>query len=198
MIAFVRGAVASVSTDNVVIDVGGVGLSLQVPIPTAARLRPGESVQLETSLIIRDDAWSLFGFDDAEAKATFELLQSVGGIGPRIAAAVLSVHTPDSLRRAIADDDLNSLVRVPGIGRKGAARIVLELRDKIGAPTSPVTATNSGATGMRDTLVSGLVGLGWPARDAEQAADTVLDAAAGEPITVAAAMKSALQHLARG
>ncbi|MDP2014409.1 MAG: Holliday junction branch migration protein RuvA, partial [Actinomycetota bacterium] len=136
MIAFVRGVVQAVSLDSVVIDLGGVGLSATCTSTTALSLRVGDRAELLTSLVVREDGWTLYAFTDAAERSVFEQVQTVTGIGPRIALAVLGTLSPDELRRAIAHDDLNALVKVPGIGRKGAQRLVLELKDKLGPLSS--------------------------------------------------------------
>ena len=127
MIAFVHGRVASVGADHAVIDVGGVGLSVLCGPRALADLRPGGSARVATALVVREDSLTLFGFVDEEERQAFEALQSVTGVGPRTAQAILSVLTVDQLRSAVASDDLVTLSKPPGIGRKGAARIALEL-----------------------------------------------------------------------
>ncbi len=133
MIASVTGVVAGLSGSGVVVLVGGVGLAVQTTPGTRARLRTGDTVTLATSLVVREDSLTLFGFETADEQEMFDLLQTASGVGPKVAQAVLTVHTPDAVRRALATEDLTALCLVPGIGRKGAQRMVLELRDKIGA-----------------------------------------------------------------
>ncbi len=132
MIASVRGRVLSIRLDAAVVEVGGVGLLVQATPATLAGLRVGGEAELATTLVVREDALTLFGFADADERAVFEIVQTVSGIGPRLALAMLAVHTPDGLRAAVAGQDLAALTRVPGIGRKGAQRIVLELADRLG------------------------------------------------------------------
>jgi Holliday junction DNA helicase RuvA len=160
MIASVEGTVAALTSDGVVVRVGGVGLSLQTTPATRARLRVGEPAALATSLVVREDSLTLYGFADDDERVLFELLQTASGVGPRLAQAVLTVHTPDSVRRALATEDLTALTLVPGVGRKGAQRMVLELKDKIGA-VGQTSAATPALTGWRDTLSQALVGLGW-------------------------------------
>ena len=132
MIAFVSGRVAALAPDGAVVEVGGVGLAVQcTPAPSPA-LRVGEQAQLPTSLVVREDSLTLYGFADEDERVVFELLQTASGVGPRLAQAMLAVHAPDALRRAVATEDLAALTQVPGIGRKGAQRIVLELKDRLG------------------------------------------------------------------
>src|SRR4051812_2462630 len=133
MIASVRGTVAALGPDGAVVEVGGVGLSVLCSPGTLARLRVGEQARLATSLVVREDSLTLFGFADDDERALFELLQTANGVGPKLAQTMLAVHPPRELRRAIATSDYASLVTVPGIGRKGAERIVVELRDRIGS-----------------------------------------------------------------
>jgi holliday junction DNA helicase RuvA len=170
MIHSVRGRVLSIGLDHAVIEVGGVGLAVQATPSTLVTLRPGEEAALATSLVVREDSLTLFGFADAEARELFRLLQTVSGIGPRLALATLAVLDPGQLRNALAEGNISVLTQVPGIGRKGAERLIIELRDKVSAlPTSaPV------AGGVRSSVVEALVGLGFPGRQAEQAVDGVL------------------------
>lgn len=205
MIAFVRGTVAWVGAEQAVVDVGGVGLSLLCPARTLASLRVGETRQMATSLVVREDSLTLFGFADDDERGVFETLQSVTGIGPRIAQAMLGVLTPDEIRTAIARDDQATLCRTPGVGRKGAARLVLELKDRIGAAragTSQSMAAPGGALGWQEQVVAGLMALGWAAREATAAADAVAPlatqsaAADGQP-SVPELLRAALRHLDR-
>ena len=119
--------------DEVLVRVGGVGLSVQCTPGTLAGLRVGESTHLPTSLVVREESLTLYGFADEDERVVFELLQTASGVGPRLAQAMLAVHSPDALRLAVATEDLAALTQVPGIGRKGAQRIVLELKDRLGA-----------------------------------------------------------------
>ena len=167
MIASLTGTVASLSFDGVVLRVGGVGLSLHLTPATLAGLTLGSQATLATSLIVREDSLTLYGFADDEERLLFELLQTASGVGPRVAQAVLAVHRPDEVRRAIATEDLKALCRVTGIGQKGAQRIVLELKDKIGAVGAVAGAGQP--SGWRDTLSQALVGLGFPPSQADEA-----------------------------
>ena len=160
MIASLEGVVTAHTADGVVLKVGGVGLAVQTTAGTRARLRIGENALLATTLVVREDSLTLYGFADEQEKALFELLQTASGVGPRLAQAVLTVHTPDAVRRALVTEDLNALCLVPGIGRKGAQRLVLELKDKAGLPVGGASPAGV-ATGWRDTLAQALVGLGW-------------------------------------
>lgn len=174
MIASVRGPVLSIGLDHAVIEVGGVGLAVQATPSTLAALRRGEEARLATALVVREDSLTLFGFADAEARELFGLLQTVSGIGPRLALATLAVLEPDKLRAALADGNITVLTQVPGIGRKGAERLIIELRDKVGALPGAADGEAAPAGGVRDQVVEALLGLGFPAKQAEQAVDAVL------------------------
>lgn len=202
MIAFLKGRVASRDSGSAVIEVGGIGITVQCTPATLATLRTGEQATVATSLVVREDSLTLFGFADDDERDVFERLQTASGVGPRLALAMLAVHPPDALRRAVAAEDTAALTRVPGIGKKGAQRIVLELRDKLGTPAdtdgpAPApTAAPPAALPWRPQVVSGLVNLGWSARDAEAAADAVA-AEADEEADVADLLRSALRRLSR-
>lgn len=208
MIAFVRGPVKAVFVDAAVIDVGGVGMLVMCTPSALASLRVGQEATLATSMVVREDSLTLFGFADYDERGVFELLQTASGVGPKLAQAMLAVHGPDELRRAVVTEDLATLCRVPGIGRKGAQRIVLELKDRIGAPArvgseAATTATDPSASGdWRHQVRSGLLGLGWSVREAESAVDTVAplaDAAIadGSPVPVAELLRAALRSLSK-
>src|SRR5690606_28876434 len=134
VIAFLSGRVASRGAGTAVIDGGGVGMTGHCTPATLARLHVGEEATVATALVVREDSLTLFGFADDDERDTFERLQTASGVGPRLALAMLAVHTPDALRRAVAAEDTAALTRVPGIGKKGAQRIVLELKGKLGEP----------------------------------------------------------------
>ena len=187
MISSVRGEVLSVHLDHAVIEVGGVGFAVRTTPATLAGLRRGEQARLATTLVVREDSLTLFGFASDEAKELFELVQSVTGVGPKISLALLAVLEPEALRRALATGDTTALMRAPGIGKKGAERLVLELRDKVGPATgSAIHSTAGGGLGMpwRDKLVDALVGLGFTTKQAEDATAAVADEAA-DPAVVA-------------
>jgi Holliday junction DNA helicase RuvA len=197
MISSVRGEVLSIGLDHVVIEVGGVGFAVQATPATLATLRRGEEAMLHTALVVREDSLTLFGFADADARELFGLLQTVSGIGPRLALATLAVLDPGKLRSALVEGNITVLTQVPGIGRKGAERLTLELRDKVTAlagPTdgSPVVA----APGvLRGEVVEALAGLGFPAKQAEQAVDKVLSE--GDGHTTSSVLRAALAALGR-
>jgi holliday junction DNA helicase RuvA len=196
MIASVRGEVLSVSGDGAVVEVGGVGLRVHCAPATLAELRVGRPARLATSLVVREDSLTLYGFADDDARELFELLQTASGVGPRLAQAVLAVHSPDVVRKAVANEEISMLTQVPGIGRKGAERLVLELRDKIG-PT-PVAGTAPGLTAgaaWRDQVRAGLIGLGWTGAQAEQAVAAVAETVDGDPAPVPVLLKQAIRLL---
>lgn len=201
MIASIRGRVLGVRLDAAVVEVGGVGMLAYATPTTLAGLRVGEDARLATALVVREDSLTLFGFADDDERDVFETLQTVSGVGPRLALAMLAVHTPDALRRAVAGEDLAALQRVPGIGRKGAQRIVLELTDRLGAPVAvdggPAVAPL--ASDQRGQVVEALVGLGWNVKAAEDAVATVVPVdQAVDADDVAAVLRGALRVLGGG
>ena len=197
MIAFVRGEVAAVTLTSVVVEVGGVGLELMCTPNTLATLRTGQTTMLPTSMVVREDSLTLFGFVDEDEKQVFELVQTASGVGPKLAQAMLAVLTPDAVRRAVAGDDVRTLTTVPGIGQKGAQRIILELKDRIGVP---VASSGGGVPVLlepwRDQVQQGLVGLGWSAKDADKAIESVSHQAGEEP-DVGALLRAALRTLSK-
>ncbi|HEY3688373.1 MAG TPA: Holliday junction branch migration protein RuvA [Streptosporangiaceae bacterium] len=207
MISFVSGRVAAVAPDGAVIDVGGVGMAFQATPATLALLRVGDDAQVATSLVVREDSLTLFGFADDDERGVFELLQTASGVGPRLALAMLAVHQPNSLRRAVTTGDIAALTKVPGIGKKGAQRIMLELKDRLGAPTDGdlgIASVGPAAVAApwRDQVHAGLTNLGWSARDADAAVDAVapdadtMVAEGGAP-DVAVLLRAALKRLSR-
>ena len=198
MIAFVRGEVAAVTLNSAVLEVGGVGLELMCTPGTLATLRVGRSAKLPTSMVVREDSLTIFGFLDDDEKQTFEIMQTASGVGPKVAQAIVAVMKPDDVRRAIAGEDVKALTRVPGIGQKGAQRIILELKDRIGPPVGATTPTSGPAASApwRDQVHQGLVGLGWSTREAERAVESVASDAGAIP-DVGALLRAALRHLSK-
>lgn len=197
MIASLSGRVIDVRLDGVVVEVGGLGLFAHATPTTLAGLRRGEQATLATSLVVREDSLTLYGFADADERDVFEAVQTVSGVGPRLALAMLAVHTPDALRRAVTTEDLAALQRVPGIGRKGAQRIVLELGDRLGPPAPEAGEAPAAVADRRGTVVEALVSLGWQARAAEDAVRAVVPDDAG-PVAeedVPLVLRSALRVL---
>ncbi|MBN6040888.1 Holliday junction branch migration protein RuvA [Amycolatopsis sp. 195334CR] len=197
MISSVHGEVLSVGLDHAVVEVGGVGFAVQATPSTLATLRRGERIRLHTSLVVREDSLTLFGFADVDARELFVLLQTVSGIGPRLALAALAVLDPDKLRSALADGDINVLTQVPGIGKKGAERLSLELRDKVVAVPSTADAVPVAGGAVRAEVVEALVGLGFAAKQAEQAVNRVLGEAGEDGATTSQVLRSALTTLGR-
>lgn len=202
MIASVRGPVRHVGLDHVVVEVGGVGLLVHTTPATAAEHRTGQEADLATSLVVREESLTLYGFAGADAKALFEQLQTVSGVGPRLALAMLSVHAPDEVRRALAQGDLVALTKVPGIGRKSAERLVLELKDKIlavgvDAGDLPAPAAGGAVDGAVQSQVrQALEGLGWSAKQATDAVANVTGRA-DAPAEVSEILRAALRELGR-
>jgi Holliday junction DNA helicase RuvA len=202
MIAFVRGEVAALTLTSAILEVGGVGLELMCTPNTLAELRVGQVAALPTSMVVREDSLTLFGFADDDEKQVFELVQTASGVGPKLAQAMLAVLTPDAVRRAVAGDDVRTLTAVPGIGQKGAQRIILELKDRIGAPTASVgggRVLSSAEPPWRTQVRDGLVGLGWSVKEADQAIDAVApeETQADVQPDVGALLRSALRALSR-
>ncbi|MEV4472600.1 Holliday junction branch migration protein RuvA [Nonomuraea salmonea] len=203
MIASVTGKVTAIAPDGAVIEVGGVGILTHCTPGTLATLRLGEEARLATSLVVREESLTLYGFATDDERAVFELLQTASGVGPKLALAMLAVHTPNALRVAVASADLKALTQVPGIGQKGAQRIVLELKDRLGTPEETVNAALNGdrrAAVWREQVHSGLVGLGYSSKDADDAIAAVepeaeADLAAGRQPQVATLLKAALRSL---
>ncbi|NEK58488.1 Holliday junction branch migration protein RuvA [Geodermatophilus sabuli] len=211
MIASVDGRVAAVSPEGAVVEVGGIGLSVQCTPGTIARLAVGEQARLATSLVVREDSLTLYGFADDDERQLFELLQTANGVGPRLAQAVLAIHPPREVRRAVSMGDLKALMQVPGIGKKGAERLVLELRDRLGSTTSDTSLDGPAPAGLgsvtpvapwRDQLTAALVSLGWTGKEAESAVAQLAPIAdeqvvATGSVEVAVLLRQALRLLGR-
>lgn len=200
MIAFVSGPVAALAPDTAVVEVGGIGIAVQCTPDTLSALRLGVQARLATSLVVREDSLTLYGFADDDERTTFELLQTASGVGPRLAQAMLAVHSPDTLRRAVATGDEKTLTAVPGIGKKGAQKLLLELKDRLGAPRgSGPAAPSAGPAAWHDQLHAALVGLGYSTREADDAVVAVTPeaTAAGADPQVGQLLKAALQSLNR-
>ncbi len=206
MIAFVSGPVAALGPDTAVVEVGGVGMSVQCTPDTLSGLRVGQQTRLATSLVVREDSLTLYGFADDDERQTFELLQTASGVGPRLAQAMLAVHSPDALRGAVATADEKALTAVPGIGKKGAQKLLLELKDRLGEPLGRVRpgsrAAARGPAPWGDQLHEALVGLGYGQKEAEEAVTAVTPQAeavvadGGQP-PVPQLLRAALQTLNR-
>lgn len=195
MISSVRGEVLDVALDHAVIEAAGVGYKVMCAPSTLATLKRGSEARLITAMIVREDSMTLYGFADGEARDLFWTLLGVSGVGPKIALATLAVYDAAALRRALADGDVAALTRVPGIGKRGAERMVLELRDKIGAVPGVAGGVSAVVHTVRGPVVEALVGLGFAVKQAEEACDRVL---VDEPdATTSAALRSALSMLGK-
>ncbi len=197
MISLINGVVRSISIDRAVVEVGGVGLSVSMTSNTTFQLNLGAPAQLFTSLVVREDSLTLFGFLDEESRSAFELVQTVSGIGPKVALAILGAHTPQSLAVAIAQEDIKAIEKVPGIGRKGAQRLILELKGKI-SDFGSVDHKQIHQPIWREQLTSALISLGFTAKDSDSAitsvvaqyADNGVDA---QNVDISELLKAALQ-----
>jgi len=195
VIASVRGEVLEIALDHAVIEAAGVGYKVMATPATLATLRRGAETRLITAMIVREDSQTLYGFADSDARDLFATLLGVSGVGPKIALATLAVYDAAALRQALADGDVAALTRVPGIGKRGAERMVLELRDKIGAQPGGSGKAALGSLSVRGPVVEALVGLGFPAKQAEEACDKVL---AGDPeASTSNALRAALSMLGK-
>jgi holliday junction DNA helicase RuvA len=203
VIASVRGQVTAIAPEGAVVEVGGVGMFVHCTPGTLATLRMGEETRLATSLVVREESLTLFGFGSDDERGIFEMLQTANGVGPKVALAMLAVYTPNALRVAVASADVKALTRVPGVGPKGAQRIIVDLKGKLGTPEETVNAALNGQVTVpawRDQVHSGLVGLGYSARDADEAVAVVTPQADAEVLEgrtpqVAALLKAALRAL---
>ncbi|OBG25246.1 Holliday junction branch migration protein RuvA [Mycobacterium sp. 852002-51057_SCH5723018] len=198
MIAAVRGEVLEVALDHAVIEAAGVGYRVNATPSTLATLRQGSEARLITAMVVREDSMTLYGFPDADTRDLFLTLLSVSGVGPRLAMATLAVHDAAALRQALHDGDVAALTRVPGIGKRGAERMVLELRDKVvpaGAPAGAPAHAGLNGHAVRGPVVEALVGLGFAAKQAEEATDKVL--AGDEDATTSGALRAALSLLGK-
>jgi Holliday junction DNA helicase RuvA len=200
VIASVKGQVLALGPDSAVIELGGLGVSVQCTPGTLARLRIGSPGRLATSLVVREDSLTLYGFADDDERGLFEMLQTANGVGPRLAQAMLAIHPPREIRRAVVTADVATLTRVPGIGRKGAEKLIVELRDRIGSLSDDVPGSAPGPitppAPWRDQLRQALVGLGWSAKEAEDAVAAV-EPEAGTDVELAVLLRGALRMLGR-
>jgi len=180
MISLLNGVVRSLTSDKTILEVGGVGYSISITTQTSNSLSIGAPVTLFTSLVVREDSLTLFGFSDDESRQLFELVQTVSGIGPKVALSILNSLTPDQLARSVATEDVSAIEKVPGIGRKGAQRLILELQGKISVGSVHQKISHQPA--WREQLVSALISLGFSAKDSDVAISTVVGKLAEEGI----------------
>ena len=201
MIQQLRGTVIEAGATTFTIDVGGVGFKALTTPATAAGLRLEATITVHTSMVVREDSMTLYGFDAPAERDAFELVQTASGVGPKLAVAIVSVLSPSEIRQAISSEDLARLCSVPGIGRKGAQKLVIELKDKVASLAEEKgTETASPIMGpvWREQVSEGLQGLGWSAKDAAAACDNVAHLVEAEPgIAIGALMRSALNSLAK-
>lgn len=198
MIASIRGVVTAILPDSAVVEVGGVGMRVLCTPGTLAGLRTGAEARLATTLIVREDSLTLFGFAGDDERQLFELLLTANGVGPRIAQAVLAVHQPDAVRRALAGGDVAALTKVPGIGKRGAEKMIVELKDKIG----PVGLAGAGSGGLlngawQEQVRQGVLALGWTATQADQAVAAVAETIDGETPPVPVLLRQAIRLLGK-
>jgi len=179
MIASIRGEVLAIIDNSVVIDVGGVGISTLVVERTLQTLSIGAKATLHTSLMVREDSLTLFGFEDTQERDLFVLLQTVTGIGPRVAQSILNTLTVSDLRNAIGNESATALEKVSGLGKKGAARIILELKDKVSGVNQRIS---TGDSGWQSSISAALSGLGFTGREIDQAISSVAVTALDQPL----------------
>lgn len=202
MISLLNGIVRSITTDRVVVEVGGIGLAVSITPTTSAQLNLGTPVQLFTSLVVREDSLTLFGFLDEESRSAFELVQTVSGIGPKVALAILGSHSPQSLAVAIAHEDIKAIEKVPGIGRKGAQRMILELKGKI-SDFGSAEHRQVHQPVWREQLTAALISLGFSSKDSDEAINSVISDCAdkgieAQTVDISELLKAALQSGRRG
>lgn len=196
MISQLVGDVVEVSVTSLVINVGGVGFQVLCTPSTTAGCRVGETARLHTHLAVREDALTLYGFSSADERQAFLLAQSVTGIGPKLALSIVAHLSAGQLRHAILTDNLVTLSKVPGVGRKTAQRLVLELKDK--ALTLETSTDEVTDHAQKEQVTLGLIGLGYSSKDAEAAWESIQEQAVDPSVTVSSLMRAALQSLAKG
>lgn len=196
MISQLTGTVRHLTTEKMVLEVGGVGYALSITPRTSTQIVMGSVITLSTSLVVREDSMTLFGFLDSHDRDIYETLQTVSGIGPKVALAITGALTPTELAQAIASEDIASIEKVPGIGKKGAQRLILELKGKLVTDSSAPRVTTHSA--VRDQLLAALTGLGFSAKESDTAINNTLSQLAenGEDpaaLDVASLLKLTLQ-----
>lgn len=181
MISLLSGTVRSIHSDRLIVEVGGFGLSVLVTPATATQVSLGSQIQLFTSLVVREDSLTLFGFVNEESRSLFELVQTVSGVGPKVALSILGALTPEDLSRAIAQEDIGAIEKVPGIGRKGAQRMILELKGKL-SDLSHAQLYKGHQPAWREQLSSALVSLGFSPKESDNAISAVVTDLQGDGI----------------
>lgn len=198
MIASIRGTVAEIGLDRCVVETGGVGVLVHATPAALAGLRRGAEGMLHTELVVREDSLTLYGFDSVDARQLFLTVQTVSGVGPRLALAIVATLEPEALIRALGTGDVKALTRVPGVGKRTAERMVLELKDKVGPVPDGDAATTVGGTGRAPAateVADALEGLGFSAAEAERTATAVLDSR--PDLDPAQALRLALKSLGK-
>ncbi len=196
MISSLRGPVLEIRLDSLVVVIGGVGMTVMCSPDTISQARIDQEITLFTSLIVREDSLTLFGFTNSENREMFEVVQGVSGFGPKLAFTILSSLPADELRNAIGNEDLARLKQTPGVGAKGAQRLVLELKDRIGIPTSGAKRSSSKEAQWQVQVEQGLLGLGWSPRDAQRAITAVIEEGVTDSQLTPELLRRALQILA--
>jgi Holliday junction DNA helicase RuvA len=196
MISSLRGPVLEIRLDSLVIGVGGVGMTVMCSPDTISQARIDQEITLFTSLIVREDSLTLFGFANSENREMFEVVQGVSGFGPKLAFTILSSLPADELRTAIGNEDVARLKQTPGVGAKGAQRLVLELKDRIGTPGSGAKRSSSKEAQWQIQVEQGLLGLGWSPRDAQRAISAVIEEGVTDSQATPELLRRALQILA--
>jgi Holliday junction DNA helicase RuvA len=194
MIASLFGTIRYLRLDQAIIDVNGVGYQVHITAKTSSQLSIGRDYQVFTSLVVREDSMTLYGFNESDERELFELVQTVSGIGPKVALAITAVMGIDDLAAAVNSKDESAIAAVPGIGKKGAQRLILELSGKLdfAHPASKVTGFS-----WRDQLIDALTGLGFARKQAEQAVNEIAaarDAKELSSMTPTELLKLALAH----
>lgn len=193
MISSLSGKVASISLNNnvntVVLEIGGIGISINVPNRVIESVKIGDQIQLQTYLVVREDALTLYGFTEMSDRSLFELLLTVTGVGPKVAQSILGINPASVVAAAIKNNDLKVLEAIPGLGKKGAQRLVLELKDKLASYSNAPALAN---LSIKDQVGSALQGLGYTVKESALMVDQALDKNADKEIDLAQAIKLAL------
>ena len=190
MISSLSGRVKSSSASSLVVEISGIGILVNVPARISSQTNIGSNIELHTYLIVREDALTLYGFLDLVDRNFFELLLSVTGIGPKVAQAILSINNAGGIATAISQGDLKLLESIPGLGKKGAQRLVLELKEKVGGFANSGSQTSNG---ISEQVEMGLQGLGYTSKESKEVVAQIRDQIESANMELAAAIKLALQ-----